>query len=137
MPHGSPRNLGGVPRARNAAALAVLTAALAMTTPHTTASPTAFADALVSPDRDAVLTDAEDIYRPLLGAWEIETRDWMDDGTLLEGRGEWVFARVLEGRGIQDVFVAPPRRPDGRARAPHPRARYGTTVRVLDPATRR
>jgi hypothetical protein len=100
----------------------------------------AFAEALVSRSRSPDISEAEDIYAPLLGAWDVETRDYRPDGTIVHGRGEWLFARVLEGRAVQDVWIAPPRGARGeggsRAAAASLPNRYGSSVRTLDPATR-
>jgi uncharacterized protein len=94
-----------------------------------------FAGALVSSTRSAEIRDDEDIYAPLEGKWDVETRDWLPDGSVVTGRGEWLFSRVLEGRAFQDVWILPARRPDG-ARAQHPANRYGTSLRMMDPTTR-
>lgn len=94
-----------------------------------------FADALISASRVSDMAEAEDVYRDLIGLWDVRTLDYMDDGSVIEGRGEWHFARVLEGRAIQDVWIAPPRTGDGM-RQSHPRSRYGSTLRTMDPVTR-
>jgi hypothetical protein len=48
-------------------------------------------------------------------------------------RAEIHFARVLEGRAVQDLWIVPPRseRSPGMSRV---RNRYGTTIRVFDAA---
>ena len=94
-----------------------------------------FARALVSSTRSADIRESEDIYAPLEGEWDVETRDMLPDGSVVTGRGEWLFARVLEGRAFQDVWILPARVPGGPRRA-HPANRYGTSVRMLDPTTR-
>jgi len=94
-----------------------------------------FAGALVSSTRSPDIRESEDIYAPLEGAWEVETRDVLDDGSVVTGHGEWFFSRVLEGRAFQDVWILPSRVPGGR-RPHHPRDRYGTSLRMMDPATR-
>jgi hypothetical protein len=94
-----------------------------------------FPRALVSSTRSPEIRDDEDIYAPLEGEWEVETRDWLPDGSVVTGRGEWLFSRVLEGRAFQDVWILPARR-SGGPRPQHPASRYGTSVRMLDPTTR-
>jgi len=94
-----------------------------------------FAEALLSSSRSADIRESEDIYAPLEGNWDVETRDVMPDGSVATGRGEWHFSRVLEGRAFQDVWILPARGPGG-ARAAHPANRYGTSLRMLDPTTR-
>lgn len=71
------------------------------------------------------------LYGWLVGAWDVEVADSMADGSDRISRGEWHFGWVLEGRAIQDVFIVPPR--GGRADA-GAENRYGTTLRVYDPA---
>jgi|tagenome__1003787_1003787.scaffolds.fasta_scaffold20647082_2 hypothetical protein len=93
-------------------------------------------EALVSVERSPDLRAEDDLYAPLLGVWEVNTLDRKPDGTLVKGHGEWLFARALEGRAFQDVWIMPSRRRDG-SRAAHPASRYGTTIRMMDPATHR
>ena len=95
-----------------------------------------FSTALVAASRSPDITAAEDVYASLLGAWEVETRDRTEDGHYQVGHGEWFFARTLEGRAVQDVWIAPAR---GQRRSEDPRFanRYGTSVRTFDPASRR
>ncbi|MGH9163117.1 MAG: hypothetical protein ACRD2X_24410, partial [Vicinamibacteraceae bacterium] len=45
--------------------------------------------------------------------------------------GAWHFAWILEGRGVQDVWIVPKR---GRGRAHAEQYEYGSTVRIYDPA---
>jgi hypothetical protein len=95
-----------------------------------------FSAALVSGARSPDIPARDDIYAPLEGTWEVETRDVMEDGSVVSGHGEWLFARVLEGRAFQDVWILPARLPAG-GRPGHPRNRYGTSLRTLDPLTHR
>ena len=44
-------------------------------------------------------------------------------------KGEWIFARVLDGTAVQDVFIVPAR----SERDPQPDAEYGTTLRIYNP----
>jgi hypothetical protein len=94
-----------------------------------------FSDALVSTSRSPDIREDEDIYAPLEGRWDVETRDVLNDGSVVTGRGEWVFSRVLEGRAFQDVWILPAR-PGKGARPAHPANRYGTSVRTMNPKTR-
>lgn len=94
----------------------------------------AFAQALVSQSRSPEIEAQEDVYAKLLGAWDVQARDRTDNGTFLVTEGEWFFARTLEGRAVQDVWIAPTR---ANRRTAVPRAnRYGTSVRTFDPRTR-
>lgn len=94
-----------------------------------------FAEALVSANRSPDITAAEDVYAPLLGVWDVEARDRTDQGTFQVTQGEWLFVRTLEGRAVQDVWIAPDRahRPGNGTKIPN---RYGTSVRTFDPEKR-
>jgi hypothetical protein len=94
----------------------------------------AFAQALVSTSRSPEIEASEDVYAKLLGAWDVQARDRTENGTFQVTEGEWFFARTLEGRAVQDVWIAPTRA--NRATAiPHAN-RYGSSVRTFDPRTR-
>lgn len=87
---------------------------------------------LESPARSNELTDKEDIYGWLIGAWEAAVYDYAEDGTAHESSGEWHFGRVLEGRAIQDVWIAPPRSRRSDKTLSKQYNRYGTSLRVYD-----
>ena len=91
-----------------------------------------FLQALGSPARSNELTDQEDIYGWLIGGWEATAYDYSEDGTAHESSGEWHFGRVLEGRAIQDVWIAPPRSRRSDKTLSKQYNRYGTSVRVYD-----
>ena len=95
----------------------------------------AFAQALIAKRRSPEIEDHEDVYARLLGAWDVQSRDRTDNGTFAVIEGEWYFVRTLEGRAVQDVWIAPTRasRRTGVSRA----NLYGTSVRAFDPQTRR
>lgn len=95
----------------------------------------AFAQALLASERHPTILAAEDIYAPLLGIWDVTVRDYLEDGREIEGHGEWLFARVLDGRAIQDVWIVPSRCDAPRER--HPCERYGSSIRTFDPNLRR
>lgn len=57
----------------------------------------------------------------------------MDSNASRTTRGEWHFARILEGMAVQDVIVLPSL--DTRTAAPHPDEEYGTTLRIYNPGT--
>ncbi len=87
---------------------------------------------LGSPTRSDELTDQEDIYGWLIGGWEAAVYDYAADGTARESSGEWHFGRVLEGRAIQDVWIAPPRSQRSDKNLSKQNNRYGTSLRVYD-----
>jgi hypothetical protein len=91
-----------------------------------------FLQVLGSPARSNELTDQEDIYGWLIGGWEATVYDYAEGGTAHESSGEWHFGRVLEGRAIQDVWIAPPRSRRSDKTLSKQYNRYGTSVRVYD-----
>ena len=44
--------------------------------------------------------------------------------------GEWIFRRILEGTGVQDVFIFPSR--DTMKTDPQPDGEYGTSLRMYN-----
>jgi len=88
--------------------------------------------ALGAPGRSNELTDREDIYGWLIGGWEATVYDYAADGTARESSGEWHFGWVLEGRAIQDVWIAPPRSQRKAKTLSKQYNRYGTSIRVYD-----
>src|SRR5687768_8895626 len=89
----------------------------------------AFAGALVAagPSRD--LGAAASTYDWLIGVWDAELIDFLEDGSRHEQRGEWHFSWTLEGRAVQDVLIAPRRFKRNRS-GPRRADRYGTSIRV-------
>ena len=66
-----------------------------------------FSDALLSAKTDKI-PDEYDWFAPLLGDWDCDYYDEFG-GQKRYVKGEWIFRRVLEGAGIQDVFIFPSR----------------------------
>ena len=89
---------------------------------------------LFSDGRSPEIPEADDIYGWLIGRWAAEVRDYEGDGSVIVGRGEWTFGRVLEGRAIQDVWIAPApdERPVQTGLKAHVRNRYGSSLRYFD-----
>ena len=92
-----------------------------------------FVDALCAAGPHPSLGGAADVYGWLIGSWDVRAVDYEPDGTRHESSGEWHFAWVLAGRAVQDVFIVPRREAQDASAAF--RVRYGTTIRVCDPAT--
>jgi len=89
--------------------------------------------ALLGPERAPDIPEADDVYGWLIGSWALDVRRYA--GIDLAGRGlrgELHAARVLEGRGIQDTWIMPPR--GARPGPDEPMNMYGTTLRTWDPA---
>ncbi len=89
-----------------------------------------FVDALVSDTPHPDVPAEARIFEPFIGSWNLVVR-WFDERGVVsrEERAEWHFARILEGRGIQDVWITPPR--DERA-GRRDLYEFGTSVRFYD-----
>ena len=74
-----------------------------------------------------------DTFGRLIGSWAGHYRDRDETGAVEEGPMEVHFGWVLDGRAVQDTFIAPPR--GVAAPANSERRTYGTTIRVFDPKT--
>ena len=87
-----------------------------------------FADALLAlePHPDV----ASDPFGPLVGSWDL-TVTWYDELGKVERvvPGEWHFARILEGRAVQDVWIVPRRSARGGGNS----GEYGTSIRYAQP----
>lgn len=71
-----------------------------------------------------------DWFAPLIGDWDCDYFDITPDGQKRHVKGEWIFRRVLEGAGVQDVFIFPSR--ETRDTAPQPDGEYGTSIRMFN-----
>ncbi len=92
-----------------------------------------FMKALVSEQRNHLIPVEKDYFGQLVGEWDF---DWKDAiGTMDERviKGEWIFIRVLNGMGIQDLFICPSR--EERKKTDMPDAEYGSTIRTYNSAT--
>jgi hypothetical protein len=74
-----------------------------------------------------------DLYGRFIGSWDLDVRQFADDGSERRRAGEWHFGWVLEGRAIQDAWIVPPRGEGRRGDATAKINSYGTTLRVYDP----
>ncbi len=88
---------------------------------------------LLSGGRAPSIPEKDDLYGWLVGGWDLEVRAHRPDGSIHEGRAEAHFAWVLEGRAVQDVWIAPPVTERGQDLTSAARNLYGTTLRVFDP----
>jgi len=69
-----------------------------------------------------------DWFAPLIGDWSFEYTDGVNGGRKVEG--EWFFRRILEGKGIQDIFICPSR--SSRESNPQPDGEYGISLRIFN-----
>ena len=88
-----------------------------------------FCEALLS-DKTGKIPDAFDWFAPLIGDWDCDYLDEPEKGRKRHVAGEWIFRRILEGTGIQDVFIFPYR--STKAADPQPDGEYGTSLRMFN-----
>lgn len=90
------------------------------------------ADALHAGEPLPELAEKLRLFGQLVGSWHVKVVNYKRDGTAQEVEAEWHFGWVLEGRAIQDVWIAPKRilRP---LVPPEALGDYGTTLRFYDP----
>jgi len=74
------------------------------------------------------------LYGRFVGAWEGTVVVHRRDGTRREESCEVFFGWVLEGKAVQDVWIAPARKDRGDPGRDAGKDIYGTTIRVYDPA---
>lgn len=94
-----------------------------------------FVQALLDEDEsgESPIPQEFDWYAPLLGDWDFEYTDTYgckNPGEKRHVRGEWMFRRILEGAGIEDLFICPSR--DTRAMDPKPDTEYGVALRMFN-----
>ena len=89
-----------------------------------------FSAALLSVNTGRI-PEGYDWFAPLIGDWDCDYYDELD-GKKRHVKGEWLFRRVLDGTGVQDVFIFPSRAT--RELSPQPDAEYGSSLRLFDPA---
>jgi len=94
-------------------------------------APSQFLEALAAPSSTLGSGGTRQIYDGLIGSWDAQVVDHMSDGSERRQSAEMHFAWVLEGRAIQDLWIAPARR--DRVGQPAAGNRFGTTLRVYDP----
>lgn len=77
----------------------------------------------------------EALYDPLIGRWEAEALAFVPGGGARRHYWQICFARALEGRAVQDVWITPPRSGpragQGESWGPFDN-QYGTSIRVYD-----
>lgn len=90
-----------------------------------------FADALISEEKSSLIPEEYDYWKEAIGSWDLDFV--LGRGTDKERhvKGEWHFARILDGLGIQDVFICPAR--EFRTK---PTQEYGATIRMFNPSTK-
>jgi hypothetical protein len=79
------------------------------------------AELLLAPGPAPDRAEKMGLYSWLIGSWDVDVSEFLDNGSVRRRPGKWNFGWVLEGRAIQDVWVVPP-----------PGARYGDAVENLN-----
>ena len=87
--------------------------------------------ALTSPGPSAEISKLDCPYGWLIGGWHARVVDYRDGGSPIVSEGEWHFSWVLEGRAVQDVWIAPVRGQRSSIPPEFPN-RYGTSIRSYD-----
>ena len=90
-----------------------------------------FTGALLS-DRTDKIPEDYDWFAPLIGDWDCDYYDEPEKGRKRHVVGAWIFRRILEGTGIQDVFIFPSR--STKESDPQPDGEYGTSLRMFNKA---
>lgn len=88
-------------------------------------------DVLAAPGPCPAHVDQLMLYGRFIGAWEGSVTVYRRDGTRREESCEVSFGWVLDGRAVQDVWIAPARKDRGGEGSPGDI--YGTTIRVYSP----
>ena len=71
------------------------------------------------------------LFGQFVGAWDVDITNYPADGPARQIAGEWHFAWVLDGRAIEDVWIAPRR--SLRKPGTEDGGEYGATLRFYDP----
>lgn len=87
--------------------------------------------ALAAPGPHPDLAEHLHLFGQFVGSWDVDITYYRPDGSRQALEGEWHFGWVLEGRAIQDVWIAPRR---ALRRAGRELGDYGATLRFYDPA---
>ena len=90
-----------------------------------------FIDALLSGKTDRI-PDEYDWFAPLIGDWDCDYYDEPEAGRKRHVKGEWIFRRILEGTGVQDIFIFPSRAT--KEAEPQPDGEYGSSFRMFHKA---
>jgi hypothetical protein len=90
----------------------------------------AMIEALQASHPRATLAEKLQLFGQFVGSWDVEVTNYKPDGSQETVQGEWHFGWVLDGRAIQDVWIAPRR----SLRAGNGEVgEYGATLRFYDP----
>lgn len=88
-----------------------------------------FMEALLS-EKTGKIPVEYDWFAPLIGDWDFDYYDSYDKDVLRHVKGEWIFRRILEGAGIEDLFICPSR--GTRLYNAQPDGEYGVALRMFN-----
>ena len=88
-----------------------------------------FSEALLSTKTEKI-PDEYDWFAPLIGDWDCDYEDELISQQKRHVKGEWIFRRILEGTGVQDIFIFPSR--STKETHPQPDGEYGTSLRMFN-----
>lgn len=91
-----------------------------------------FAEGLIANGPAPEYADKLMLYGQFVGDWTADTIEYPDDGTQKKSKWDIRFEWILEGRGIQDLWITPIRE-DIPIGWHEPGNRYSTTIRTYDP----
>ena len=89
-----------------------------------------FVNALISKEKSSLIPDEYDYWKDVIGSWDLDFVSGRGTDKEKHVKGEWHFARILDGLGIQDVFICPAR--EERTKLTQ---EYGATIRMFNPST--
>ena len=94
-------------------------------------SKSAMIETLQSDQPRPELAEKLQLFGQFVGSWDLKVVNHKPDSVSETLEGEWHFGWVLDGRAIQDVWIAPKRslRTGGEAAS----GEYGATLRFYDP----
>jgi hypothetical protein len=91
-----------------------------------------FKEALLADSQAENIAPKDNWYGRMIGDWDFE---WVERKGTPEERhlaGEWLFAWIIEGKAIQDIFILPARSALRGGRPAPSSAVYATTIRVYN-----
>ena len=88
-----------------------------------------FTEALISKEKSSLIPDEYDYWGELIGSWDIDYVEGKGTAKEKHVKGEWYFERILEGLGIQDIFICPAREYRDNPKT----GEYGATIRMFNP----
>ena len=100
----------------------------------TTTQQETFYTVLSATRRSPEIAESDDVYGWLVGSWELEVLRYRAIDVSASGlSGEMHAGWVLEGRGVQDVWIMP-RRSERTPATDKMNNMYGTTLRIWEPS---